>query len=226
MDGIESEGAMLAVKFYTITPDTLRSIRFWFNRVNGSSNLDLAFDMIVWDNDNGEPGDIIYEEDDLLTRYGYGLDNYIDYMLETPFLLSDTFFIGYRQNHEIYMNLGFDKNYDNSERTFYSLGNWQQSANKGSIMIRPVFGEKFSVGINNVNETLNSINIYPNPASNTVNIDIENEFILKIYNQIGRLVDTFYNKNVIDISNYSEGLYFLNINSDDKSFTRKLIIKK
>ncbi len=226
MDGIESEGAMLAIKFYTIKPDTLRSIRFWFNRVNGNSNLDLAFDMLVWDNDNGKPGDIIYEEDNLLTKYGYGLDNYIDYMLEDPFLLSDTFFIGYRQNHDIYMNLGFDKNTDNSERTFYSFGNWQQSNNKGSIMIRPVFGAKFSVGINNINNEANSINIYPNPASNTVNIDIDNEFVLKIYNQIGNLIDTFYNKNIIDISNYSDGLYFLNINSDNKSFTKKLIIKK
>jgi len=226
IDGIDSKGAMLAIKFYTIKPDTLRSIRFWFNRVNGSSNLDLSFDMIVWDNDNGKPGDIIYEEKELLTKYGYGLDNYIDYMLKDPFLLSDTFFIGYRQNHETYMNLGFDKNYDNSERTFYSIGGWQQSVNKGSIMIRPIFGKKFSVGISNVNKSLNSVNIYPNPASSTVNIDTEKEFVLKIYNQIGRLIETFYNKNVIDVSAYSEGLYFLNINTDDKSFTKKLIIKK
>jgi len=226
MDGIESEGAMLAIKFYTIKPDTLRSIRFWFNRVNGNSNLDLAFDMLVWDNDEGKPGNIIYEEDDLYTKYGYGADNYVDYMLETPFLLSDTFYIGFRQNHETYMNLGFDKNYDNSEKTFYSFGNWQQSSNKGSIMIRPVFGAKFSVGITRLNKPINKIDIYPNPASIMVNIDMNNEFILKIYNQIGKLIETFYNKNIIDVSNYPEGLYFLNINSDDKSFTRKLIIKK
>ena len=226
IDGIESAGAMLAVKFYTIKPDTLRSIRYWFNRVNGSSNLDLAFDMLVWDNDDGRPGNIIYEEDGLLTKYGYGLDNYVDYMLKEPFLLEDTFFIGFRQNHEIYMNLGFDKNYDNNERTFYSFGTWQQSVNKGTIMIRPVFGEKFSVGINNPKEITDNINIYPNPATNVVNIDMENEFVLKIYNQIGKLVDTFYNKNIIDVSNYTEGLYFLNINSADKSFTRKLIINR
>lgn len=226
IDGNGSAGGMVAVKFYTVKPDTLRSIRFWFNRTNSDATLDLAFDMIVWENNNGIPGDVIYKEENLFTKYSYGLDNYVDYMLETPFLLSDTFFIGFKQNHENYLNLGFDKNYDNSDRTFYNFGSWQQSANVGSIMIRPVFGSKFSIGINDVKNSLTDINIYPNPAKNIVNIDYDKECTINVYNQTGSLVRNYSNTKVIDVSDFADGLYFFNIHTNKSSVTKKIIINK
>ena len=225
IDGLESEGAKLAVKFYTIKPDTLRSIRIWFNRTNNESNKDIAFDLLVWNNDDGKPGDIIYEEDELLTKYSNGLDNYVDYMLKTPFLLSDTFFVGFRQNHEIYMNLGFDKSYDNSSRTFYSISSWNQSENKGTIMIRPVFGKKFRSDINAYLST-NSISIYPNPANNFININTKENFTLTIYNQTGQLLNTYKNKRIINVSYLIDGLYFIKITTNKTSVTKKIIIKK
>ncbi len=227
MDGEESYGAKLAVKFYTIKPDTLQSVRFWFNKTNDNVNQGLAFDLLVWDNNNGIPGNIIYEQDTQITNYSNNSnDNYVDYILEAPFILTDTFFIGFRQNHENFMNLGFDKNYDNSTKTFYSFGNWEQSTNKGSIMIRPVFGDRLKINVPELTKQENIVEIYPNPTTNKLNIKSTDSYILKIYNQIGSLIEIVENKNIIDVSNYSEGLYFLNFNTNNTSITKKLIIKK
>jgi hypothetical protein len=124
------------------------------------------------------------------------------------------------------MNLGFDKNYDNSTKTFYSFGNWEQSTNKGSIMIRPVFGDRLKINVPELTKQENIVEIYPNPTTNKLNIKSTDSYILKIYNQIGSLIEIVENKNIIDVSNYSEGLYFLNFNTNNTSITKKLIIKK
>ncbi len=229
MDGLNSAGGMLAVKFYTLKEDTLQAVKFWFNRTNKDATKDLAFDLLIWDNNNGKPGNIIYEQDNQFVTYGNGLDNYVNYIIDEPFLLSDTFFVGFRQNHEEYMNLGFDKNNDSHDKTFYSFGTWEQSYNTGSLMIRPVFGKRIPINVNEVNISFN-VNIYPNPAKN--HTIIKSDFRIKsidIYNITGikmlSLSNCNKNNTRIDTRNFTNGIYIVKITDfNNNSVERKLLI--
>ena len=229
MDGLESQGAMLAVKFYPIKADTLQAVKFWFNKTNKDATKNLAFDLIIWDNNNGIPGDIIYEQDDQYIQYGAGIDNYVFYILDNPLWLEDTFFVGFRQNHETYMNLGFDKNTDTHEKTFYSFGSWQQSLHKGSLMIRPVFGDRLKVNIEK-QQTANKILIYPNPAKNTVTIRAKYQIKnIIIYNISGLKIIEKDNINTkqtsVNITQLNTGAYIININTQNNTITKKLFVK-
>ncbi|MGJ8744022.1 T9SS type A sorting domain-containing protein [Polaribacter sp.] len=71
--------------------------------------------------------------------------------------------------------------------------------------------------------------IFPNPASNFINIKNSKSFkIATIYNVSGQLIKTVDGKNFftnVDVSGLKSGVYFVNIDADTSSFTRKLIIK-
>jgi len=83
----------------------------------------------------------------------------------------------------------------------------------------------------------NVMNIYPNPASDQINIELsltgQTNTSLAIYNSVGKLV---YSKtpglnignlnSTIDLSKLSEGLYTIYITSGAKTSTEKLIIQR
>lgn len=67
-----------------------------------------------------------------------------------------------------------------------------------------------ATGINNKNNLM----IYPNPSNNIVNIYGVNVKEVKIFNNIGKLVDII-NDNKIDVSLYSTGIYIFEISTQD-----------
>ena len=75
-----------------------------------------------------------------------------------------------------------------------------------------------------------AINIYPNPAKNSITIaNNGNEHIdqITIYNALGAVVFKANSiQNSIDTSNFKTGVYLVQLISDKKSLTKKLIIRK
>ncbi len=94
----------------------------------------------------------------------------------------------------------------------------------------------FFVGIEN-ELNLNVLNIYPNPANDQLNIFIEDEYTGKteitLMNEIGMVVysksfdktDLTY-QTEINMNEFSNGVYFLRINSEQKSITKKVMKMK
>ena len=72
----------------------------------------------------------------------------------------------------------------------------------------------------------NTLKFYPNPATNQITIHTELSN-LKIYSNLGQLVlDKNHPNQVIDLSNLSQGLYFIKgIDTENKVLSSKLIIK-
>lgn len=76
-----------------------------------------------------------------------------------------------------------------------------------------------------------SINVYPNPATNIVNIEIPNIFSdveISIIDASGKIVYKTYsgkNQNSIDVSDFSRGIYILEVKDDINLERQKLIIK-
>ena len=80
-------------------------------------------------------------------------------------------------------------------------------------------------GIDN-QATENQLNIYPNPAQNVVNVQMDNKATLMLTDASGRvlLTKTLGGKGVINVSGLSAGLYYLKNNSTGE--TKKVIISK
>ena len=91
------------------------------------------------------------------------------------------------------------------------------------------------VGLREVDADLN-VAIYPNPATNFVTIEIfdkynEGNLKLEILNSIGQVVSSRNISNssekvIMDVNNFSKGMYLVRISSDKLYMTKKLIIQK
>ncbi|MES2616561.1 MAG: PKD domain-containing protein [Bacteroidota bacterium] len=76
-----------------------------------------------------------------------------------------------------------------------------------------------------------AINVYPNPASSNVTIEVTE--LMKgatytIYNAIGQIVDngTLDNNNTaLNTEDYTEGVYMVHVTKDGKTFTAKVVVK-
>jgi hypothetical protein len=82
-------------------------------------------------------------------------------------------------------------------------------------------------------ETISDVEIYPNPANNTLTIELPScdkcQTIYRIYDLSGRKVleNTITgSKNIISASELSAGTYFIQLVSNNKTTTQKLIITK
>ena len=79
--------------------------------------------------------------------------------------------------------------------------------------------------INETNSKTKAISIFPNPANTEINIVLpanENAQI-EISNAMGQVIIKDQNKNIIDISNLTNGLYFISVKQGQQSYTQKLI---
>ena len=81
--------------------------------------------------------------------------------------------------------------------------------------------------VNEINNQINNVVIYPNPSSTLFTIHSEGMKIkqIKIFNVIGEQIKTITNTETIDITDLPNGIYFAEIKSE-KAIIRKKIIKQ
>ena len=151
INGLGSRNAMVAYRFKSFIQDTLRAISICFNDSYMNSNQ-RAFDLMVWDDNNGIPGNLLYSMEEVMVEQGEGLNGFYTYLIPEGVMVNDIFYIGWRQRSETFLNAGFDVNTPHGGRQFYWLnGDWIQSQVQGSIMIRPVVGDQLkTTSINDI----------------------------------------------------------------------------
>ena len=80
-----------------------------------------------------------------------------------------------------------------------------------------------TVGTNKEFES-NEITIYPNPANNTISVNLKNNSTFNILDLTGRLViASKVENNTIDISNLNKGVYILQTNSVNGTINTKFL---
>ena len=234
--GTQSE---LAYKFNAYQADSLIGVQIHFTpTVNDVSN-DL-FLLAVWDDDNGQPGEKIYEDEFFFPKqpiYRTGRNKFQMYYFEDTMLVSvgETYYIGMRQINETRLNIGFDKNHNNQDKIFFSVdgGNsWQNANFEGSLMMRPIINSNlnFLLGVPEykTEKRTYQVNMYPNPARTTVRVETDAPEVgnVDIYDMNGRLIKKSKTEEIIDVSSFDSGIYIVKIQLDQTTFeTKKLVVQ-
>ncbi len=172
-----------AVKFRNNFTDTLYGISMYFSPVK-ENNLNRNIDLSVWKNLEDDP---LYTE---RVRIGVSpLDNdarrinenngFTTYVLEEPLPLSSgPFYVGWTQSQIFKVNLGFDRNNDASNNTFYRIySDWDTLDLGGAAMIRPLVANDFRLNELNQEPVVSDekIHVFPNPNQGLVHVQTDAE---------------------------------------------------
>jgi hypothetical protein len=232
VNGLGSRNAMVAYKFTSFIQDTLRAIRICFNDSYQEANK-REFDLMVWDNNNGIPGNVLYTKEAVMVEQGSTINGFYNYTIPEGVVLNGIFYVGWRQRSESFLNAGYDVNTPNAGKQFYWLnGEWSQSQVPGSIMIRPVVGSPLLITSIKETQYENPVlkNIWPNPAKDYINIDRGNLQLSGIsyvtitdLNGHQLLKVPFSEK--VDISTLHEGMYIVIISTNDKPVGYNRLVK-
>lgn len=143
----------------------------------------------------------------------------------------DVYGVTYSDQHGYYSfsNLKYEKYYIHAEIVNKEMiASWVWP-NEGSPLLKDIniyIGEETITSISNMNNV--NAKVYPNPASNSVNVllDVQtnSDYSFSVYNSVGQLVqfrsETLSpnnNKLNLDISNLTKGLYTLKIQTENQS---------
>jgi hypothetical protein len=234
--GINTNGALLAYRFRVFQTDTLRAADFYFNKIRGDLYAELIFRLCVWKDYNGKPGELLYESSETYSP---------DYSSDMPLfkrvfisanqdlIVTDTsVFVGWKQETDQFMNLGYDVSRNNLSRLFIHEGDhWYSPSHSlfpGTPMIRAVFGAKDLInGIPEITNSGSDIVLYPNPVSGTLHIRASETRInhISVVDMTGRLVHQQEgNCNTIDVSSIPAGVYQVVISTSEKTQAHRKII--
>ncbi len=234
VNGLGSRNAIVAYRFKSYMKDTIRAVRICFNDSYLNSNI-RAFDLMIWDDNNGLPGNVLYSLEDLMVVKGDEINGFYTYNLPDGVRVDDIFYIGWKQRSETFLNAGFDINTPHGGKQLYWLnGEWHQSQVQGSVMIRPVVGDPLKT--TSIDDTYyhnkNTFRLWPNPASDYINIDwnelaISQSAYVTFIDINGReLMKVPYSER-INISSLSEGIYIVitTINGKPAGYNRLVKIR-
>jgi hypothetical protein len=215
INGLGSRNAMVACRFKSFIQDTLRAINICFNDSYLNANQRL-FDLMVWDDNNGLPGNLLYTKEEVTVKPGDEINGFHTYTLSTGIMINGIFYVGWKQRSETFLNAGIDVNTPHGGKQFYWInGNWNQSQISGTLMIRPVVGAPLSTGIRDlIYQTRSKLHFWPNPASEFITIDksefpVEGLTYISIIDLYGRELIKEALTDKIDISGLHEGIYII-----------------
>ncbi|NQT77556.1 MAG: T9SS type A sorting domain-containing protein [Bacteroidetes bacterium] len=234
--GLSLAGGKAAFRFTLNIADTLKGVAMFFNRVQDNVN-DQFFTLKVWDNNNGKPGNVIWQQESLKPKFSDELYRMQIYQINLSLPLIGTFFIGFEQTTADLLNIGFDTHHDASEHTFYNTsGNWEQSMMAGSMLMRPILSTFYDPFLEEENLPDYTWNIYPNPVSGKL-LHIQNSMVseadlssshttISIYDMPGRKLLSMPYNNTLSIDKLPRGMYLLHIMNEDHSinYIHKLLV--
>jgi hypothetical protein len=239
--------SFFALKFNLTKTDTFRGLSIYFNQ--SSENVaSRQFALCIWQRISEPPltntsnDFLIYETDQFAPVYTDSINGFHTFLIDTTIILPPgNFYVGWTQVGIFNLNVGYDRNYEylnqntKNPNIFFNLnGFWESVDNSitGTPMIRPIFGKQTNnwglSSPNLYNQTSNTIQIFPNPCFDRINLIPKNEIYKASYSiqsmdgkiiQKGIVEDTFS----IETSNLISGMYVLTIENKNQIFYTKFI---
>lgn len=100
-----------------------------------------------------------------------------------------------------------------------------------TLEIDHIWFEGGTLGANEKQKQMEDFKIYPNPASSMVNIENPNqnaEYSVNIYNSMGQHINGYQytnSNNTLDVSNFSQGIYYIEILMNEHRKMQKLVVE-
>ena len=220
--GINQRSGQIAVEYTTPEPVFLKGISIDFSNTR---QVNQVLDLVVWSALDKKP---IYSKEVVIPAKAPG--QAIHYFpLEEAIPVSGTFFVGFTQFTNDFLQVGLDKGNDFSSRIFYNVGGgWVKNTEvTGSLLIRPHVSltGKASGSI----EPTNTLRIYPNPTVNEV--QVEGQFSsLQVVDSYGR--EVFPSRvpsakgEILNFKDQHPGLYLIYVQGSTGPQSYRILVKK
>ena len=65
---------------------------------------------MVWDDNNGIPGNVIYTKEEVMVEQGQAINGFYSYHIPGGVTVNGSFLCGWKQRSETFLNAGFDIN--------------------------------------------------------------------------------------------------------------------
>jgi Secretion system C-terminal sorting domain len=224
---ITGRGTQLAYQYdmLTTTGDTIIAVDVYFPRFG--DNTSQTVQLFVMDTLTGNASDFVYKQSIPVTRKAR--DAFYRAEISAGAAVKGRFYIGWELNSDASIPVGFDRNTDSSDKMFVRTldnGVWLPNlTEKGSFMMRPVFGNTKEKVITNV-EYNKSSKPYPNPTQHSFFLPADAQQI-QLYDIAGRQIafeqNDQFDKKEIKITTPTSGLYLVRY-FDKKWCTEKIMV--
>lgn len=213
--GVDNNRARIAYRYDLGKGDSLKAVQMYFVRPLSEEAGVQTFTLCIWDDYNKEPGDVILKESGKRPIYSDNLNEFVTIPFDSTLYLEGTFYIGWEQNTDLMMNVGYDANTIRQKKLFYNISSvWYESEFKGSLMMRPVFSASPLVNSIAEKQTNKILQIAPNPSNGSLRIINQAEFTygtIIIFNYLGKKVveQQINTSETLDVSHLINGMYII-----------------
>lgn len=210
-------GARLAYEFETDGTDTLKALLINFPQML-LNEQNRRINIMVWNDLSQEP---IYQSGPVWEVSYPDLNDFRRFVIDQTVVVSGKYYIGWEQQDNRKIYVGWDVNKRNENRLFYSLdGSWTQTSFEGSLMLRPDFGvAKIHAATKEALEKTNqSIKLYPNPSRDRVFIETAFDYQrVLVYDLNGRAVleKALFPGESFSVIGLNSGFYIVQLQSND-----------
>jgi len=228
--GLTPDDTYFATQFNVSSPEKIYGVQLLFNQTFNDANYDF-FDVYVWGNNDGKPGEVIYTLENQRPEWTENIYQFAYYKFEKPVQVSGTFYVGIKQQEKNSINIGFDMSSDNSRYNFYKVdANWQNSTFAGSLMIRPMVGKEYFIGVEENQSVAVELVLYPNPARDILHLGGMNAdecAELAVFDVTGRKMKTVSYANELNVSELNNGMYMIRVvKQNGFVLTAKFVVSK
>lgn len=218
---LNNRAGFIVQRYPVLASDTLRGLYLYFMPAFYPLE-DQSFSIIVLEVDNnGLPGDLIYESDSLYSPRYTEQNFYLPYVLDSTTALPELgqeVFIGIRQETATPLTLGFDQNRRKRSDAFYGRrGDFYQSFLDGTIMMRPFFRYlPKDIGRPELAPQQSpQVEVYPNPAYSELNFiwppGLREPWNYQLMDMQGRVLLQGQEASRLKVDHLPEGLYLLRL---------------
>ncbi|GAB3536421.1 hypothetical protein GCM10027443_26750 [Pontibacter brevis] len=218
----------VAQRFDLNEPDQLSGFRVYFPRV-GRNLAGSSLIFKIWADQDSLPGETLHQQS-FQIQYADTLNEFYEVQLSKLIPVEGSFYIGWSQGGNTYVNIGFDKNERATGRrfTYTPSGGWAgETALEGAIMMRPVLVGETPLGIEDELAAA-SMRVFPNPSGGEVFINEPYEQVT-VFDVTGKKVysQAFAGPaQPINLRHLAPGLYTLRIQTRKAIVNKKLILTK
>ena len=222
----------------------INGIRAWVDLAIGASSSSTVRFKVYATNINGKPGTLLGWKDVYIQNMSSNFVHTVYF--DDPIPITGDFFIGYQvnavgANDQFAVSIADDRGATGMATMYFNYnGTWFPAAESAivnfmhtSMGLEPIACN--TTAVEEFEYETDNIIVYPNPSNDIVNLyfgkQFDNKSIIRVYDMMGSLINVnslmIDSKTLsMDFSNCPSGIYFINLDVDNRMVSKKVMITK